>query len=201
MKSQDHEITGKGNIHQVTFLKEGKEDKMHIEAKSPVQDAESLWCKNAEGFSRGLKERKPSKSPKRVRSRRRRRTKKEAQRQEVDEEGEGAKEKSSKKKGIRVLKYRAPTERPVSLRQVFFVKLKVKNPYIGNICDAYSQIVVQHCLSPHADFWIKKGNNAAQHCCMRHAGSVVKFLDSEVRMRTQTMLDNIWLYASHIFPI
>jgi hypothetical protein len=85
----------KGNQHQVTFLKEGKEEKMHIEA-NPQFKTLNLYDAKMQKVFQGI-EKKEVKEPEKSKE------KKETQKQEVDEEGEAKKEKkSSKKKGIGV---------------------------------------------------------------------------------------------------
>ena len=85
----------KGNQHQVTFLKEGKEEKMHIEA-NPQFKTLNLYDAKMQKVFQGI-EKKEVKEPEKSKE------KKDTQKQEVDEEGEGKKEKkSSKKKGVGV---------------------------------------------------------------------------------------------------
>jgi hypothetical protein len=81
----------KGNQHQVTFLKEGKEEKMHVEA-NPQFKTLNIYDAKMQKVFQGV-EKKEVKEPEKSKE------KKEGQNQEVDEEGE---KKSSKKKGIGV---------------------------------------------------------------------------------------------------
>ncbi len=83
----------KGNQHPVTFLKDGNEEKMHIEA-NPQFKTLNLYDTKMQKVFQGI-EKKEVKEPEKSKE------KKETQKQEVDEEGEPKKEKkSSKKKGI-----------------------------------------------------------------------------------------------------
>lgn len=86
----------KGNMQPVTFIKEGKEEKMHIEANPQFKTLnlyDSKMEKQFQGIERKEKKEEPEKS----------KEKKETQKQDVDEEGEGKKEKKSRKgKGVGV---------------------------------------------------------------------------------------------------
>lgn len=83
----------KGNLHQVTFLNEGKEQKMHVEA-NPQFKTLNLYDSKMQKVFQGI-EKKEVKEPEKSKE------KKESQKVEVDEEGEGKKEPKRKKgKGI-----------------------------------------------------------------------------------------------------
>lgn len=85
----------KGNQDQVTFLKDGKEEKMHIEA-NPQFKTLKLYDGKMQKVFQGI-EKKEVKEPEKSKE------KKETQKQEVEEEGEGKKRnRSSKRKGIGV---------------------------------------------------------------------------------------------------
>jgi hypothetical protein len=85
----------KGNLQPVTFLKEGKEEKMHIEA-NPQFKALSLYDSKMQKQFQGI-EKKEQKEPENSQE------KKETQKQEVDEEGEGKTQKRPRKgKGVGV---------------------------------------------------------------------------------------------------
>ncbi len=85
----------KGNQHPVTFTRDGKEEKMHIEA-NPQFKTLNLYDAKMQKVFQGI-EKKELKEPEKSKET------KETQKQEVDEEGEAKKEKkSSKKKGIGV---------------------------------------------------------------------------------------------------
>ena len=92
----------KGNVHQVTFLKEGKEDKMHIEA-NPQFKTLNLYDVKMQKVFQGIERKEARQEPEKGKEQETSKDKKETQKQEVEEEGEGTKEKkSSKKKGIGV---------------------------------------------------------------------------------------------------
>jgi hypothetical protein len=85
----------KGNIQPVTFLKEGKEEKMHIAANPQFKTLDLYDAKMQKQFQ-GIEKKEP-KEPEKSQE------KKETQKQEVDEESEPKKEKKSKKgKGVGV---------------------------------------------------------------------------------------------------
>lgn len=83
----------KGNMHQVTFAKEGKEDKMYIEA-NPQFKTINLYDSQAQKVFQGV-EKKQTPQPEKGKD------KKETQRQDAEEEGEG-KTKKRKRKGVGV---------------------------------------------------------------------------------------------------
>jgi hypothetical protein len=85
----------KGNLHPVTFLKEGKEEKMHIAANPQFKTLDLYDAKMQKQFQ-GI-EKKETKEPDKSQE------KKETQKQEVDEEAEPKKDKKTKKgKGVGV---------------------------------------------------------------------------------------------------
>lgn len=85
----------KGNIHSVTFIKEGKEEKMFVAANPQYKSLDLYDAKMQKQFQ-GV-EKKQEKEPEKSKD------KKETQKQEVDEEGEGKKEKRVRKgKGVGV---------------------------------------------------------------------------------------------------
>jgi hypothetical protein len=85
----------KGNLQPVTFLKEGKEEKMNIAANPQFKTLDLYDAKMQKQFQ-GIEKKEP-KEPEKSQE------KKETQKQEVDEEGEGKKEKKTRKgKGVGV---------------------------------------------------------------------------------------------------
>jgi hypothetical protein len=85
----------KGNLAQVTFAREGGEDKMFIAANPQYKNLDLYDSRMQKQFQGIEKKEKPAEDKSQE--------KKEAQKQDVDEEGEGKKEKkSSKRKGIGV---------------------------------------------------------------------------------------------------
>jgi len=85
----------KGNLQPVTFIKEGREEKMFVAANPQFKTLDLYDSKMQKQFQGVEKkqEKDPEKSP----------DKKETQKQEVDEEGEGKKEKRTRKgKGVGV---------------------------------------------------------------------------------------------------
>ncbi len=85
----------KGNVQPVTFIKEGREEKMFVAANPQFKSLDLYDSKMQKQFQ-GV-EKKEKQEPEKGKE------KKETQKQEVDEEGEGKPEKKSKKgKGVRV---------------------------------------------------------------------------------------------------
>jgi hypothetical protein len=84
----------KGNQQPVTFIKEGREEKMFIEA-NPQFKALNLYDSKMEKQFQGI-EKKETKEPEKSKE------KKETQKQDVDEEGEGKEKKPRKGKGVGV---------------------------------------------------------------------------------------------------
>jgi hypothetical protein len=85
----------KGNLQPVTFMKEGKEEKMFISANPQYKNL-NVYDSNLKNVFQGI-EKKGGKEPERTPE------KKEAMKQEVDEEGEAKKEKRPRKgNGVRV---------------------------------------------------------------------------------------------------
>lgn len=85
----------KGNLQPVTFIKEGQEQKMFIEA-NPQFKTLNLYDSKMEKQFQGI-EKKEKQEPEKSKE------KKESQKQDVDEEGEGKKEKRTRKgKGVGV---------------------------------------------------------------------------------------------------
>jgi hypothetical protein len=85
----------KGNLAQVTFAREGGEDKMFIAANPQYKNLDLYNAKMEKQFQGIEKKQKPEEDKSQE--------KKETQKQDVDEDGEGKKEKkSSKRKGIGV---------------------------------------------------------------------------------------------------
>lgn len=85
----------KGNLQPVTFLKEGKEEKMHVAANPQFKTLDLYDSKMQKQFQ-GI-EKKEQKEPEKQQE------KKETQKQEVEEEGEPKTEKKTKKgKGVGV---------------------------------------------------------------------------------------------------
>lgn len=85
----------KGNLQPVTFLKEGKEEKMHVSANPQFKTLDLYDAKMQKQFQ-GIEKKEP-KEPEKSQE------KKETQKPEVDEESEGKKEKKPKKgKGVGV---------------------------------------------------------------------------------------------------
>lgn len=86
----------KGNQHPVTFLKDGKEEKMHIEA-NPQFKTLNLYDSKMQKVFQGIEKKEVKQEPGKSKE------KKETQKQDVEEEGEGKKEKKSRKgKGVGV---------------------------------------------------------------------------------------------------
>ena len=84
----------KGNLQPVTFLKEGKEEKMFISANPQYKTLDLYDTKMQKQFQ-GIEKKEAKESDKS-------KEKKETQKQEVEEEGEGKKERKKKSKGIGV---------------------------------------------------------------------------------------------------
>ncbi|MBS1681571.1 MAG: hypothetical protein OJF59_001813 [Cytophagales bacterium] len=84
----------KGNQTQVTFLKDGKEEKMFIEANPQFKTLNLYDAKMQKQFQ-GI-EKKETSEPEKSKE------KKETQKQDVDEESEGKEKKSKKGKGVGV---------------------------------------------------------------------------------------------------
>ncbi|MBS1508530.1 MAG: hypothetical protein JSS79_17975 [Bacteroidetes bacterium] len=86
----------KGNQHPVTFLKDGKEEKMHIEA-NPQFKTLNLYDAKMQKVFQGIEKKEEKQEPEKSKE------KKETQKQEVDQESEAKSEKKSKKgKGVGV---------------------------------------------------------------------------------------------------
>ena len=86
----------KGNQHPVTFLKDGKEGKMHIEA-NPQFKTLNLYDAKMQKVFQGIEKKEVKQEPEKSKE------KKETQKREVDEESEPKKEKkSSRKRGVGV---------------------------------------------------------------------------------------------------
>lgn len=91
----------KGNVHQVTFLKEGKEDKMHIEA-NPQFKTLNLYDVKMQKVFQGI-ERKEVKEPEKGIEQEKSKDKKETKKQESDDESEvGQQKQRTRKRGARV---------------------------------------------------------------------------------------------------
>lgn len=84
----------KGNVQQVTFIKEGREEKMFIEANPQYKNI-NLYNAQLEKQFQGIEKKEKSDTDK---SKEQNETKK----QDLDEEGEGKKEKKGKRKGVGV---------------------------------------------------------------------------------------------------
>ncbi len=85
----------KGNLHQVTFVRDGREEKMHIEA-NPQFKTLNLYDGNFQKIFQGVEKKETQEQGKG-------KDKKETQKEEVDEDGERKKgKKSSRRKGVGV---------------------------------------------------------------------------------------------------
>jgi hypothetical protein len=88
----------KGNIHQVTFLKEGKEDKMHIEA-NPQFKTLNLYDVKMQKVFQGIERKEAQKEP--AKEQEKSKDKKEGQK-ETDDDDRGAQKKVRRRSGARV---------------------------------------------------------------------------------------------------